>query len=302
MRSIPLIVAASFMLPAAAAAQELTGTLRKIKETGTITLGARETSVPFSYLDDKQQLVGYAIDICLKVVDAVKKELDLPALRVSMVPATSSTRIPLMVNGTIDLECGPTTNNVDRQKQVGFTNTYFLTTGKFVSKTASRISSVDDLKGKTVVSTSGSTNIRQLLDVNIQRKLGLNVLTAKDVAEAFLLVETDRAVAFVMDDVLLASLVASAKDPGAYTISTDTLSMPEPYTLMLRREDAPFKAVVDRATAELYRSADGAALYSRWFTQPIPPRNLNMNLPMAPILSRAFQSPSDNADPKHYSN
>lgn len=300
MRLAHLALAAALALPITAGAQGLTGTLQKIKETGAITLGVRDSSVPFSYLDDKQQPVGYAIDICMKVVDAVKRELSLPNLKVSMNPVTSATRIPLMANGTIDLECGSTTNNADRQKQVAFTNTYFLTASRFVSKTASKIGGIDDLKGKTVVSTSGTTNIRQLNDANVARKLGLNILTAKDHAEAFLLVETDRAAAFVMDDVLLASLVASAKQPGAYIISTDAFSMPEPYSIMLRRDDAPFKALVDRTTAELYRSPEGMALYNRWFTQPIPPRNLNLNLPMAPVLGRAFQAPSDNADPAHY--
>lgn len=304
MRLAYLAVAAAFALPAvaqsAAQAQELTGTLKKIKETGSITLGVRDSSVPFSYLDDKQQPVGYAIDICLKVVESVKKELALPALKVNMNPVTSATRIPLMANGTIDLECGSTTNNADRQKQVAFTNTYFLTASKFVSKTASKLGSIDDLKGKTVVSTSGTTNIRQLNDANVARKLGINILTAKDHAEAFLLVETDRAVAFVMDDVLLASLVASSKEPGAYIISTDAFSMPEPYSIMLRRDDAPFKKLVDGATATLYGSPEGVALYEKWFTKPIPPRNLNLNLPMAPVLSRAFKVPSDNADPAHY--
>ncbi len=300
MRLTHLAVAATLMLPAAASAQELTGTLKKVKETGGITLGVRDSSVPFSYLDDKQQPVGYAIDICLKVVDAVKRELNMPALKVSMNPVTSATRIPLMANGTIDLECGSTTNNAERQKQVAFTNTYFLTASKFVSKTASKIGTIDGLKGKTVVSTSGTTNILQLNQANTARNLGLNIITAKDHAESFLLVETGRAVAFVMDDVLLASLVASSKDPGAYTISDDAFSKAEPYSIMLRRDDAPFKAVVDRATAALYGSPEGAALYAKWFTQPIPPRGLNLNLPMAPVLQRAFQSPSDNPDPAHY--
>lgn len=300
MRLTHLAVAATLMLPASASAQELTGTLKKVKETGGITLGVRDSSVPFSYLDDKQQPVGYAIDICLKVVDAVKRELNMPALKVSLNPVTSATRIPLMANGTIDLECGSTTNNAERQKQVAFTNTYFLTASKFVSKTASKIGTIDGLKGKTVVSTSGTTNILQLNQANTARNLGLNIITAKDHAESFLLVETGRAVAFVMDDVLLASLIASSKDPGAYTISDDAFSKAEPYSIMLRRDDAPFKAVVDRATAALYGSPEGTALYAKWFTQPIPPRGLNLNLPMAPVLQRAFQSPSDNPDPAHY--
>jgi glutamate/aspartate transport system substrate-binding protein len=280
--------------------QELTGTLKKIKETGEIVLGVRDSSVPFSFLDDKQQPVGYAIDICMKVVEAVKADLKLPALKVTLNPVTSATRIPLMANGTIDLECGSTTNNAERQKQVAFTNTYFLTASRYVSKKASKLTSIDDMKGKTVVSTSGTTNIKQLNEANTARKLGINILTAKDHAEGFLLVETDRAVAFVMDDVLLAGFVASAKDPGAYVISEDAFSKPEPYSIMMRRDDAPFKAVVDRTTAALYGSPEGVALYNRWFTQPIPPRGLNLHLPMSPVLAQAFKTPSDNPDPAHY--
>ena len=287
-------------LPAAAAAQELTGTLKKVKETGTITLGVRDSSVPFSYLDGNQKPVGFAIDVCMKVVDAVRARLAMPGLKVEMNPVTSATRIPLLANGTIDLECGSTTNNAARQQQVAFSNTYFLTASKFVSKAASGITGIDSLKGKTVVSTSGTTNIVQLNAANTARSLGLNILTAKDHAESFLLVETGRAAAFVMDDVLLASLVASSKEPGAYKISTEAFSQPEPYAIMLRKDDPQFKQLVDGTTAALFRSPEGVALYNRWFTQPIPPRNLNLNLPMAPELARAFQSPSDNPDPAHY--
>ena len=299
MRVVALAVAA-ILLPGLVHGQELTGTLKKIKETGEIVLGVRDSSVPFSFLDDKQQPVGYAIDICMKVVEAVKADLKLPALKVTLNPVTSATRIPLMANGTIDLECGSTTNNAERQKQVAFTNTYFLTASRYVSKKASKLTSIDDMKGKTVASTSGTTNIKQLNEANTARKLGINILTAKDHAEGFLLVETDRAVAFVMDDVLLAGFVASAKDPGAYVISEDAFSKPEPYSIMMRRDDAPFKAVVDRTTAALYGSPEGVALYNRWFTQPIPPRGLNLHLPMSPVLAQAFKTPSDNPDPAHY--
>src|SRR6202167_5114553 len=187
-------------------AQELTGTLKNIKETGTITLGYRDSSIPFSYLDDNEKPVGYAMDICYKIADAVKKELKLDKLEVKLNPVTSATRIPLLANGTIDLECGSTTNNADRQKQIAFTNTHFLTASRFVSKKASKINSIEDLKGKSVASTSGTNNIKQLTEVNAARNLGVNIIPAKDHAEAFLMVETDRAVAFVMDDILLASL------------------------------------------------------------------------------------------------
>ena len=295
-----LAALAALGLANAAQAQELTGTLKKVHDTRTITMGVRDSSVPFSYLDGNQKPVGYAIDICLKVVEAIKTELKLPELAVVMNPVTSSTRIPLMANGTIDLECGSTTNNAERQKQVAFSNTYFLTASKYLYKKSAGLATIDSLKGKSVVSTSGTTNIVQLNKVNTERGLGINVLAGKDHAESFLLVETGRAVAFVMDDVLLASLAAAAKEPGAYAISDDAFSQPEPYAIMLRRDDAPFKAVVDQATAKLFKSPEGAALYAKWFTSPIPPRNLNLNLPMAPVLAKAFANPSDSPDPAHY--
>jgi glutamate/aspartate transport system substrate-binding protein len=191
-----------------AGAAELTGTLKKIKETGTITIGYRDSSIPFSYLDDNQKPIGFAIDICLRIVDAVKSEFKLDKLAVEFNPVTSSTRIPLLANGTIDLECGSTTNNPDRLKQVAFTNTHFLTATRFVSKKALKLNSIDDLKGKSVASTSGTTNIKQLTEANAARNLGINIIPAKEHAESFLMVETDRAVAAVLDDILLASFVA----------------------------------------------------------------------------------------------
>jgi glutamate/aspartate transport system substrate-binding protein len=281
-------------------AQELTGTLKKVKETGAITLGFRESSVPFSFLDDKQQPVGYAMDICAKIVDAVKKELKLDKIEVKLNPVTSSTRIPLMANGTIDLECGSTTNNAERQKQVWYTNTHFLTASRYVSKKTSNIKKIDDLKGKTIVSTAGTTNIKQAAEANAARGLGMNIIPAKDHAEAFLMVETDRAVAFVMDDILLASLAAAAKDPKAYTISEDAFSLPEPYGIMLRRGDSAFKAVADAATAALYKSPEGAAIYAKWFTSPIPPRGLNLDVPMNAQMKKIFEHPTDSPDPAAY--
>jgi glutamate/aspartate transport system substrate-binding protein len=284
----------------AAQAQELTGTLKNIKETGAITLGYRDSSIPFSYLDDNQKPVGYAMDICYKIVEAVKKELKLDKLEVKLNPVTSATRIPLLANGTIDLECGSTTNNAERQKQVWFTNTHFLTASRFVSKKANNIRSIDDLKGKSVVSTSGTTNIKQLNEANAARSLGINIIPAKDHAEAFLMVETDRAVAFVMDDILLASLIAGSKDPDAYIISTDAFSKPEPYGIMVRRDDVAFKKVVDAATAALYQSGEGEKLYTKWFTQKIPPKGLNLNVPLGAELKHEFAKPSDSPDPDSY--
>ena len=283
---------------APAGAQE--GTLKKIKETGAISLGHRDSSVPFSYLDDKQQPIGYAMDICAKIVDAVKKELKLDKLEVKLTPVTSSTRIPLIANGTVDLECGSTTNNADRQKQVSFAPTHFLTASRFVTKKTSNIKTIDDLEGKTVVSTAGTTNIKQLNDANTEKKLGINIIPAKDHAEAFLMVETDRAVAFVMDDILLASLVAGAKEPAAYVIPEAAFSLPEPYGIMLRREDPAFKKLVDQAVGDFYKSAEGKANYDKWFTKPIPPKNLNLNVPMSAALMKVYDKPTDSPDPAMY--
>jgi glutamate/aspartate transport system substrate-binding protein len=283
-----------------AGAEELTGTLKKIKETGTITIGYRDSSIPFSYLDDNQKPIGFAIDICSKIVDAVKKELKLDKLATEFNPVTSSTRIPLLANGTIDLECGSTTNNADRLKQVWFTNTHFLTATRFVSKKSSKLNSIDDLKGKTVVSTSGTTNIKQLTEANAARNLRINIIPAKEHAESFLMVETDRAVAVVLDDILLASFVAGSKDPDAYVMSKDAFSKPEPYGIMLRKDDPPFKKVVDAATSALYQSPDGQKLYDKWFMQKIPPKGLNLNAPISAELKHEFAKPSDSPDPDSY--
>ena len=283
-----------------AGAEELTGTLKKIKETGIINIGYRDSSIPFSYLDDNQKPIGFAIDICSGIVDAVKKELKLDKLTVEFNPVTSSTRIPLLANGTIDLECGSTTNNADRLKQVAFTNTHFLTATRFVSKKSGNLNSIDDLKGKSVASTSGTTNIKQLTEANAARNLGINIIPAKEHAESFLMVETDRAVAAVLDDILLASFVAGSKDPSAYVISKDAFSKPEPYGIMMRKDDPAFKKVVDAATSALYKSADGQKLYDKWFMQKIPPKGLNLNAPISAELKHEFAVPSDSPDPDSY--
>ena len=293
-------LAAFLSVPAIACADELTGTLAKVKELGTITIGHREASIPFSYLDDKRQQVGFAMDICAHIVEAVKRELKLDRLEVRYQLVTASSRIPLLANGTIDLECGNTTNNAERQKQVAYTNTHFLTASRFLSKADSNVKSIADLMGKTVVSPAGSTNIKQALDFNNRLNLGMTIVPAQDQGEAFLMVETGRAVAFVQDDIVLAGLIAISKDPKAYAISEDAFSRPEPYGIMLRRDDAAFKALADAATAALYKSPEGAALYAKWFTQPIPPKGVNLNIPMSPALKRAFEKPTDSPDPASY--
>src|ERR1700760_3756555 len=299
LRILGLTLAAAFFA-GAANAEELTGTLKNIKETGAITLGYRDSSIPFSYLDDSQKPIGFAMDICYKIVDAVKAELKLDKLEIKLNPVTSSTRIPLLANGTIDLECGSTTNNAERQKQISFTNTHFLTASRFVSKKSSNIKSIDDLKGKSEVSTAGTTNIKQLTEANAAKNLNITIVPAKDHAEAFLMVETDRAAAFVMDDILLASLVAGSKSPDDYAISKDAFSKPEPYGIILRKDDPAFKKVVDAATAAVYTSGEGLKLYDKWLTAKTPPKGLNLNSPIGPELKAEFAKPSDSPDPDSY--
>jgi glutamate/aspartate transport system substrate-binding protein len=301
MRCMMLVpaIAALGLMTGPAAAQELTGTLKKIKDTGAITLGHRESSVPFSYYDDKQQVVGYAMDLCNRIVEAVKTELKLDKLEVRLNPVTSATRIPLMANGTVDLECGSTTNNLERQRQVSFTITHFVTANRFVSKKSANLKTMDDLKGKTIVSTSGTTNIKQATEINAQKNLGMNILAAKDHAEAFLMVETGRAAAFVMDDILLYSLVAGSKAPGDYVISADALSV-EPYGIMLRRDDPAFKKVVDGAMTAVYKSGAINAIYEKWFLKPIPPRNINLEVPISAAFKRVIANPTDSGDPTAY--
>jgi glutamate/aspartate transport system substrate-binding protein len=293
------IVAAATLSAGPTFGQEPTGTLKKIKDTGAITLGHRESSLPFSYYDDRQQVVGYAMDLCARIVEGVKSNLKLAKLDTKLNPVTSATRIPLMANGTIDLECGSTTNNLERQKQVSFTITHFVTANRFVSKKSANLKTVEDLKGKTIVSTSGTTNLKQITEIGAQKGLNLNILAAKDHAEAFLMVETGRAAAFVMDDILLYSLVAGSKAPQDYVISTDALSV-EPYGIMLRREDAPFKKVVDEAMIATYRSGAINPIYDKWFLKPIPPKSINLNVPMGDAFKKVIANPTDSGDPAVY--
>jgi glutamate/aspartate transport system substrate-binding protein len=294
-RAFALLAALAFT--ATAAAQE--GTLKKIKDSGSVTIGHRDASIPFSYYDDKQQPVGYSIDLCKRIVEAVQKELKMPKIDVKYQLVTSANRIPLMANGTIDLECGSTTNNLERQKQVWFSITHFVTANRFVAKKSAKASALKDLKGKTVVSTAGTTNIKQATELNAEQKLGMNIISANGHAEAFQMVETGRAVAFVMDDILLYSLVAQARNPKDYEISKDALSV-EPYGIMLRKDDAAFKKVVDAAMVDTYKSGAIKGIYEKWFQKPVPPKNINLNLPMSEQFKKVVAKPTDSGDPNAY--
>jgi glutamate/aspartate transport system substrate-binding protein len=274
-------------------------TLNKIRDTGSITIGHRDASLPFSYYDDKQRPIGYAMDLCHRIVDAVKAHLKMPAIKTNYQLVTSANRIPLMANGTIDLECGSTTNNVARQEQVGFTITHFVTANRWIAKKSAKINKLADLKGKTIVSTAGTTNIKQITEINAAQNLGMNIISANGHPEAFQMVETGRAVAFVMDDILLYSLAAQSSKPKDYAISPEALSV-EPYGIMLRKGDDAFKKVADAAMTQIYKSGQINAIYAKWFLKPVPPKGINLNVPMSAQFKKVIANPTSSGDPNDY--
>jgi glutamate/aspartate transport system substrate-binding protein len=289
-----------FSVGAQAQPTTLSGTLKKIKETGQVTLGVRESSIPFSYQDDKQVYRGYSIDLCARIVASIKAKLGMEKLEVKQVPITSATRIPLMVNQTIDLTCGSDANTVDRQRQVAFSWTTFIGNEAVVSKKSSNIRTVDDLKGKTVVSTSGSTDVKLVNDLNKERNLDLKVLVGADHGASFMMMDTGRASAFVMTDILIASLVANSKNSDQFqTFIVDVMPV-EPWALMMRRDDPEFRGVVNETLAGLFRSGEIKALYSKWFESDLPYLAMNLRIPMSPKLRQAFAVPNDSGDPKDY--
>ena len=277
----------------AASAQDLTGTLKKIKDTGSITIGYRESSIPFSYLDDKQQPIGYAMDLCMKVVDAVKADLKMPNLKLNLQPVTSSNRIPLLQNGTIDMECGSTTNSVARQQQVSFGPTYFVINVSAAVKKSSGVKTLADLNGKTISTTSGTTAVPLLKQYEKTKSADIKEIYGKDHAESFLLLTQDRVAAFVMDDILLAGQIANAASPGDYMILKDESLRTEPYSMMIRKDDPQFKALVDKTIGGVMKSGEINTIYGKWFTSPIPPKNINLNFPQTPAIKAAFANPND---------
>ncbi len=291
-RLLPAALALALALPAGAA--ELTGTLKKVKESGTITLGHRESSIPFSYYDDQQHVIGYSQEFMLHAVDAVKKDLKLAKLDVKLLPVTSQNRIPLVENGTVDLECGSTTNNLERQKQVDFSTTIFVIGTRLLVRKDSGIKDFPDLAGKNVVTTAGTTSERLLRKYNEEHKLGMKIISAKDHGESFLTLETGRAAAFMMDDALLYGELAKAKRPGDWVVVGKPMSR-EAYGCMLRKGDAAFKKVVDAAITRLMTSGEAAKIYQKWFQKPVPPKGLNLNFPLSDDMKALFAHPNDKA-------
>ncbi|MFX1671322.1 glutamate/aspartate ABC transporter substrate-binding protein [Paraburkholderia sp. A2WS-5] len=288
-----LVLATLGFVAVSAHAQD-SGTLKKIKDTGVISLGHRESSIPFSYYDDKQNVVGYSQDFAMKIVEAVKQKLNMPNLKVKMVPITSQNRIPLVQNGTIDIECGSTTNNAERQQQAAFTNTIFVIGTRLMTKKDSGIKDFADLKGKTVVTTAGTTSERLLRKMNQDKSLGMNIISAKDHGESFMTLSTGRAAAFMMDDALLAGERAKSNNPGDFVI-VGTPQSHEAYGCMMRKNDPEFKKVADDAIAKVETSGQADAIYKKWFESPIPPKGLNLNFPESDDMKALFKSPNDKA-------
>ena len=266
-------------------------TLAKVRDSGRITLAYRESSVPFSYLDNGKP-IGMTVELSQAVAEAVKKVLNQPALEVRWQAVTSQNRMPLLANGTIDLECGSTTNNTVRAKEVGFAINHFYTGTRLLVKKSSGIQNYADLKGKTASITTGTTNLQVLRKYSTEKNLNFNMLFGKDHADSFLLVESGRALAFGMDDILLFGLKANAKTPDEFEVVGESLQV-EPYACMLRKDDAGFKQLVDGVIGGLMKSGEFDKLYTKWFMSPVPPRGQNLNLPISKELRDNLVAQSD---------
>ncbi|WP_442873243.1 glutamate/aspartate ABC transporter substrate-binding protein [Cupriavidus sp. USMAA2-4] len=287
--------AALFALASAAAgaAEGDSDTLRKIKDSGVITLGYRESSIPFSYTNGKD-VMGYSHEIMLHIVDKVKAQLSLPGLQVKLMPITSQNRIPLMMNGTIDLECGTTTNNLERQKQVAFSNSLFVYGLRMLTRKDSGIKDFPDLAGRNVVTTAGTTDERLLVKMNGEKAMNMNLISTKDHGQSFLILESGRAVAFVMDEPLLYGELTKAKNRDDWVVVGTPLQT-ENYACMLRKDDPAFKKLADGVIADLMTSGRAELLYKKWFQSPIPPRGLNLNYPLSADMKSLYAQPNDKA-------
>jgi glutamate/aspartate transport system substrate-binding protein len=275
-----------------ALAQTPSGTLAKIRDSGEIRLGHRDVSVPFSYLDDNQKPVGFAMDLCTRIVDAVKRELKLPALQTKLQPIQLSTQIPLIENGTIDIVCGPATNTLERQKVVAFSNTIFVSSIRAAVRKDGPIKTFEDMNDRPVSLTSGSTSIALLAARAQEKKFQTRNMLTADHGASFLALTTGRSEAFVMDDILLASLIANSANPADWRIIDDSLRT-EPYGLIIRKGDAEFKALVDKTLVAMMTNNEFQELYAKWFTRPIPPKNVNLDFPMTAPLKDAVANPND---------
>lgn len=293
-----LAIAAMFatLLPLAASAADVAAspTLSKIKSGGVISIGHRTSSIPFSYYDANQKVIGFSQDICDRVIDAVRKETGVATLQVRMVPVTSQNRISLVQNGTVDLECGVTTNLKARQQQVAFSTTFFVAGTRLLVKKNSPIRDFGDLSGKSVVTNAGTTSERILRRLNDEKGANITIQSAKDYGESFLILQSGRVAAFMMDDVLLSGARTLAPNPSDWAVVGTPQSF-EAYAFMMRKDDPGFKQVVDGAITSLMKSGEIDTLYAKWFAKPVPPKNISFDLPVSEPLRRAYANPSDEA-------
>jgi ABC-type amino acid transport substrate-binding protein len=288
MKNFAAFVSLSLLVSASAFA----GTLDKIRETREITIAHREASIPFSYLDDQKRPIGYAVDLCSKITKAIERELKIPKLTVNYLAVSSSSRIPAIVEGKAALECGSTTNNAERRKQVDYTIAHFVSSSRFLVRVDSGIEKIEDLNAKRVTSTKGTTNIKTLERLDTERLLKMKIVEAKDHSEAFQMLERKDVDAFAMDDVLLFGLRANSSSPEKFKVIGKPMTI-EPYAMMLPKGDAEFKKMVDKEMRRIILSGEIYTLYSKWFEQPIPPKGINLALPMPYLLRDSLKYPSD---------
>src|SRR5579859_6999649 len=281
--------------PASSSAQSLSPTLQKIKDAGTVTIGHRDSSVPFSYLDNNQKPIGFSLELCDLVVAKIKAKLGQPGLKVAYQAVNSSNRIPLVKNGTVDIECGSTANTIARQQEVAYSVIFYAPQFKWIALKSSGLKSTDDLKGKTVAVTQGTNTAQFVAKLNTEKALGMKILQGKDHAESFLLVETGRASAFMEDDILLAGLKATSGSPDNFAFLTDAFPS-DPYGVMMAKGDGEFKKLVDDALIEAMKSGLYDKLYTKWFEAAIPPKNINLKFPQSDKLKELVKSPSDKAN------
>lgn len=290
------LLAAAVMAAASTAvfAQDAQTALAKIQASNTIAIGHRETSVPFSYVDANNEVIGFSQDICNKVIDAVKAKIRKPDLKVRFIPVTSQNRIALVQNGTVDLECGVTTNLKARQAQVAFSDTFFVATTRLLTRKDSGIKDFSDLAGKTVVTNQGTTSERILRKMNEEKKMNMQIISAKDYGEGRLTLETGRATAYMMDDVLLAGTRSLTANPSDYVL-VGTPQSSEAYGFMLRKDDPEFKKLVDDTMSEIMKGPEIKAMYAKWFMKPVPPKSINFDFPMSDALQKLYANPNDTA-------
>ena len=285
-------VLALLMVPVATAlAQAPVSTLARIAETGTIRIGYSPDAAPFSYLDGKDAPIGYSIDLCRRIAQLLQQDLGMDKLDIDFVRRTPSDRVALLQDGQIDIECVASTNNAERRRSVAFSYPHFMTAVRFVSLKDGGPRVMADLKGRTVASTSGTTVIGELNAFSRAEGLNIAVVPLQDHETGFAMMASGRVSAFVMDGILLSNLVANSDDPGLYQLSADALAAPEPYGLMMRHDDAAFTDAVNAILSQIYGRGEIKPLYDKWFTEPIPPRGINLNLPVSDALAAAFAAP-----------